>query len=87
MGPTILNRLIGPILPAGNAARFTAYVSAPKEDDQHPRLMVLNAFRRRGGKVLATQGGKLVHYRGFPDRPDYAAPTEIPFASKVEDYD
>ena len=31
--------------------RFSAFVSAPAEDDTHPRKMVLNAFTRRGGRV------------------------------------
>jgi beta-lactamase superfamily II metal-dependent hydrolase len=87
VGPTILNRLIGPILPAGSKPTYSACVSAPKEDDQHPRLMVLNAFWRRGGRVMATQGEKLVISRGFPARGGYSDAKEIPFATKVEDYD
>jgi hypothetical protein len=31
-------------------------VSAPKDDDTHPRKIVLNAFMRRGGEVIATLG-------------------------------
>jgi beta-lactamase superfamily II metal-dependent hydrolase len=87
VGPTILNKLIGPILPAGSQPTYTAYVSAPTDDDQHPRLMVLNAFWRRGGRVLATQGETLSHSRGFPTRAGYYDTNTIPFATKVEDYD
>ena len=36
VGPTILNELLGPIQAEGLPPRFSAYVSAPKEDDQHP---------------------------------------------------
>ncbi len=55
VGPTILNQIIGPMKPEGSATRFSAFVSAPKDDDTHPRKMVLNAFTRRGGAVIATQ--------------------------------
>jgi hypothetical protein len=87
VGPTILNRLVGPILPKGSPSRFFAYVSAPKDDDIHPRKMVLNAFIRRGGNVAATQGEKSLFLGGFPARLDYTALVPLPFSSQVEDYD
>jgi len=37
VGPTILNRLLGSRQPEGSATRFSAFVSAPKDDDTHPR--------------------------------------------------
>ena len=67
VGPSVLNQLLGPIQPEGTT-RFTAFVSAPKDDDTHPRKIVLNAFMRRGGKVIATQGTNKIHYGGFPKR-------------------
>lgn len=87
VGPTVLNALLGPIQQQGAAPRFTAYVSAPKEDDQHPRKIVLNAFMRRGGRVYATQGGNLLHKGGFPQRDGYSAVDPMQFAAKVESYD
>lgn len=87
VGPTILNRLLGPIQPEGSPTRFPAFVSAPKDDDIHPRMMVLNAFTRRGARVVATQGTSKIHYGGFPKRPNYSAAEIIPFTPKVEDYD
>jgi beta-lactamase superfamily II metal-dependent hydrolase len=87
VGPTILNRLLGPIQTEGTTSRFTAFVSAPKEDTTHPRQMVLNAFMRRGGNVLATQGAAKVYYGGFPSRPGYVAATNMQFVAHVEDYD
>ena len=86
VGPTILNRLLGPIQPR-ETERFRAYVSAPKDDDQHPRRIVLNAFIRRGGKVYATQGQDKIHYGGFPRRSDYVDVYPVGFATQVEDYD
>jgi beta-lactamase superfamily II metal-dependent hydrolase len=88
VGPTILNRLLGPIQPESSRSRYTAFVSSPKDDSNHPRKMVLNAFLRRGAKVLATQGEKRVYFGGFPMRPNYHSISQgMPFASVVEDYD
>lgn len=86
VGPTILNRLIGEPLPYGSPATFRAYVSAPKDDDAHPRKIVLNAFTRRGANVYATQGQSIVSYGGFPARPDYVDIYPIPFSQTVEAY-
>jgi len=41
VGPTVLNRLVGPVLPEGiSTSPFSAFVSAPKDDATHPRQMV-----------------------------------------------
>ena len=87
VGPTILDAVIGPIKPNGTAPNASAFVSAPKDDDTHPRKMVLNAFIRRGFKVSATQGKKIVFFGGFPPRSGYGPLNPLPFAPKVEDYD
>jgi beta-lactamase superfamily II metal-dependent hydrolase len=87
VGPTILNRLLGPIQAEGLPTRFLAFVSAPKNDSTHPRQMVINAFLRRGGKVIATQGLSKVHWGGFPVRPGYSSAVAMPFVEQVEDYD
>jgi beta-lactamase superfamily II metal-dependent hydrolase len=65
VGPTLLNELLGPIQPEG-ITRFTTFLSSPKDNDTHPRKIVLNAFIRRGGKVIATQSTNKIHYGGFP---------------------
>jgi beta-lactamase superfamily II metal-dependent hydrolase len=87
VGPSILNTILGPIKPNGAPPHATAFVSAPKNDDTHPRKMVLNAFIRRGYKVGATQGSKIVFWGGFPARQGYGPLTTLPFATQVEDYD
>ena len=87
VGPSILDRLVGPRLPEGTPARFTAVVSAPKDDEKHPRKVVVNAFRRRGAEVLATQGANTLHRSGFPLRPGYGPAIPLPFYPTVEDYD
>lgn len=87
VGPTILNRLIGPVQPQGNSPRFTAFISSPAKDDIHPRKMVVNAFLRRGGRVIATQGQPKIHYGGFPQRAGYVAVESMHLSPQVEEYD
>jgi beta-lactamase superfamily II metal-dependent hydrolase len=87
VGPTILNRLLGEIKLKESDTHFDAFVSAPADDDTHPRKMVLNAFLRRGGKVIATQGTNKIYYGGFPKRDGYVAATPMSFSPKVEAYD
>jgi len=86
VGPTILNTLIGPIQPEG-MVKGMAYVSSPKDDENHPRKIVLNAFIRRGYKVYATQGANKVHCGGFPTRDGYVTSECVNFSTKVEEYD
>jgi beta-lactamase superfamily II metal-dependent hydrolase len=87
VGPSVLNALIGAIVPRGVEPRFAAFVSAPKDDASHPRKIVLNAFMRRGGIVVATQGDNKVHLGGFPLRPGYGPVQPIEFSTFVEAYD
>ncbi|MGR9190528.1 MBL fold metallo-hydrolase [Rhizobium leguminosarum] len=86
VGPTVLNRLVGPILPQGSSSRFAAYISAPADDTKHPRRIVINAFTRRGGLPIATQGNSKVHWGGFPARQGYSNAEPLPFYTEVEEY-
>jgi len=86
IGPTVLTRLLGDKRKESDPTRFTAFVSAPKDDDQHPRRIVLNAFTRRGAKVIGTQGSSKIHYGGFPKRDDYSTAEPLPFFAQVEEY-
>lgn len=87
VGPSVLNRVIGPIQIQSTTPRFDAFVSAPPDDDTHPRKMVLNSFIRRGGRITPTQGMKVIYYGGFPARLGYTAARTIAFSSQVEEYD
>jgi len=87
VGPTILNEIIGPIIPKGSGRKFSAYVSAPRDDDKHPRKMVLNAFIRRGGSVIATQGIAKCYTVGYQFKDNYTPATPTSFAFRVENYE
>jgi hypothetical protein len=87
VGPTILNRLIGPGVSEGQIPHFTAVVSAPKDDSAHPRKIVMNAFMRRVALVLGTQGVATCFGSGFPQRAGYGPATPLSFFPVVEAYD
>jgi beta-lactamase superfamily II metal-dependent hydrolase len=87
VGPTVLDRIVGPIVVEGSDPKSVAFVSAPADDDIHPRKMVVNAFIRRGAKVIATQGSAKIHYGGFPRREGYTSAVPLGFFTEVEDYD
>jgi beta-lactamase superfamily II metal-dependent hydrolase len=85
IGPTILNRLLGPRntqVPGSSVAFVSA---APDGAPKHPAKKVTNAFVRRGAEVVVTRGNSICHQEGAPGRPTWSpAPTE-PLHSSVED--
>lgn len=86
--PSILDRLLGAKLPEGAPIRRHAVVSAPKDDEKHPRKMVINAFTRRGSPVCATQGFYYRHHsQTMPYRGNETPAVPFNFFSRVEDYD
>ncbi|MGA8528805.1 MAG: hypothetical protein WB622_03765, partial [Acidobacteriaceae bacterium] len=87
VGPSVLNELVGPVLRRGAPSKFSAYVSAPKDDETHPRQIVLNAFIRRGGRVFATQGIGKCHTVGYKFKDGYTPVEPLLFESRVEEYD
>lgn len=85
VGPTLLNRLLGPKLGEDKYLR-TAYVSASKDGNpKHPAKRVTNAYRRRGAPVHATQGILKWHYHEAPDREGFSASTALPLYNEVEE--
>ena len=69
VSPTILDRIVGPKLPQDSPEKKKAVVSAPKDDESHPRRVVMNAFLRRGAPVRSTQNSKYrYHSDTMPER-------------------
>jgi hypothetical protein len=64
----------------------SAYVSAAKDDGEHPRRVVTNAFKRRGARVYATKGKGLRHHWNIGDRYGWVPAQELPFYDGVEAY-
>lgn len=86
VGPTILNRIVGPIK-ATESYDKTAFVSASKDGQpKHPAKKVVNAFKRRGANVFATQGKGLWHHSSdAPQRPGWDNATPLPFYKEVDE--
>jgi hypothetical protein len=84
VGPSLLNRMIGPRLshqlPTKTAFVSVAGDSAPK----HPAKKVINAFKRRGAEVHATAGMAKCHFRNAPVRAGWYASEPLPFFFEVE---
>ncbi len=89
VGPAILNIILGPKHPEQNAGQHskTAIVSARKlGEPRHPSRKVVNAFIRRGARVVPTQG-KTICFRGggAPMREGWSNADVLPFSDQVEE--
>ncbi|OEX79917.1 hypothetical protein A0K63_02045 [Campylobacter jejuni] len=84
--PKILNQIIGKIGEKPENS-ITAFVSAGENDENHPRRIVVNAFIRRGCKVVQTKGKIIRHYKNMPEREGWVSVTPLSFFDKVESYE
>jgi beta-lactamase superfamily II metal-dependent hydrolase len=85
VGPQLLNRLIGPKLPNSGTTNKTAIVSAAKDAPKHPAKKVVNAYIRRGARVLATQGVGIQLPFNAPSRYGWVTATPLSFSQEVEE--
>ena len=88
IGPSILNRLVGPPRDINSLSACHAFISAAKEGEpKHPNKRVTNAFNRRVAKVVKTQGATISHFTsGTPSR-GWGPAEPIPFYKEIEDDD
>jgi len=85
LGPSVLDKLLGPKRKKGNLPEYNVFISTSKETDpKHPSKRVVNALIRRGAKVIVTQGSTKRHYS--PEMPDrgWQDATPLPFYNQVE---
>lgn len=80
--PSVLNSWLGGVVPEGYSHGY-AVCSAAKNDLDHPRAKVENAFLRRGYPVYSTKG-QLKYYAEGVSR-GYAAAEPAPFRTQVEE--
>lgn len=86
VGPTVLNRLLGPKRVTDTKIRSAFVSCCPEGEPKHPNKKVMNAFRRRGSPVHATQGSSKWHYSSdAPARANYSASIALPFYPEVEE--
>jgi beta-lactamase superfamily II metal-dependent hydrolase len=88
VSPSVLNRLLGPksASPVSDS-QITAFASAGKGSETHPRKMVVNAFLRRNAKVMVTKGQSICHRHQIDARQGWVAVESLPFSSEVESWD
>jgi beta-lactamase superfamily II metal-dependent hydrolase len=89
VGPTILNRIVGPRLSGPSpSTKMTVVVSAAMEGEpKHPAAKVTNAYKRRGAKVLATQGNNIRVPYDAPPRAGYGPANPVPFKPEADEED
>ena len=87
VAPSILNRIIGPVLQPGGIHPAGCVISAGTEDPSHPRQVVVNALVRRGLHPQVTRGQILRFARGMEDRPGWSPVPALDFSHTVEEYD
>jgi beta-lactamase superfamily II metal-dependent hydrolase len=86
VGPTILDRILGPKDQQQTALVRAAVVSAaPEGEPKHPSKRVTNAFHRRGAFVHATQGATKLHQHDAPPRNGWNDVPALPFYDRVEE--
>jgi len=84
VSPIVLNRIVGKIVEEGSPKTKTAYVSAAKSSDKHPRPAVTNAFIRRGAKVIATKGKPQRSAYNMPNREGWVPATQMEFIEEID---
>ncbi|AVR08331.1 putative hydrolase [Burkholderia thailandensis Phuket 4W-1] len=85
---TVLDRLFGKRRNQTDGSRGTAIASVSKKCETHPRQVVVNAFLRRGFKVLKTKGTGKCHYNNTPNREGWSNCTDyLAFSAKVETWE
>lgn len=84
ISPSLLNHLVGKIIPENASPSKTGFCSAGKNSD-HPLKMVINAFTRRGVKVYKTDGNSICHHFNISfNRPGWGPIKQECFNNTVE---
>lgn len=87
VSPSLLNKLVGKIVPEDSNPTKTAVCSVGKNSD-HPLQMVVNAFIRRGVKVFRTKGAILCHHVGINfNRSGWSSAIKDDFNQNVENWE
>lgn len=81
-----LNLWLGEVGDEDQETRFTAIVSAGKDDQDHPRKVVVRAFMHRAAQVVETKGQKIRFSGGAaPARPGWVSTTPLSYPSGYEE--
>lgn len=83
VNPDILDKLLGK--KGQKTQNKTAFVSVSKNSKIHPRQSVINAFIRRGCKVIATRGSTKRYYKGMPEREGWIKEESLEFKNRFKE--
>ncbi|KKC51495.1 ComEC/Rec2 family competence protein [Porphyromonas gulae] len=84
VSPSLLDNILGSILDEGSTPTKTSFVNTSKGCLDHPKKSVVNAFIRRGVKVIATNGSTICRRSGYPSRPGWVPLTPLTLSNHVE---
>ena len=85
VSPSILDRLLGSRKPSNDGITTkTAFVSAANGSSTHPRSAVVNAFLRRGAKVIATPDSAKRFHCKMPPRCGWREAKSLAFSYAAE---
>ena len=84
VSPDLLDKLLGPILPEGSPAKKTSFVNTSKGSPEHPKKSVVNAFIRRGVKVITTKGYRICYRSGYSPRVGWGSVQPLSLSHEVE---
>jgi hypothetical protein len=87
ISPKMLDYIIGPQVHQGQTRSTHCVISAGKEDQDHPRQVVVNALWRRGLQPNVTRNGIIRCHSGLKQRDGWTTAQPMPFSTKVERYD
>jgi hypothetical protein len=78
-------RLPGP--PAEGSETFTAIISAARDDDDHPRKVVVRALKHRGANIISTDDGEGTKRtsRNAPARSGWESATPVAYPDEMEE--
>lgn len=84
VGPQVLNKIIGNIVDEGTKKGTIAFISCAPGSDKHPHQAVINAFTRRGVKVIATEGTGKRHHNDAPSREGWISATPREYVTNYQ---
>lgn len=84
VSPSVLDQILGPRLKDTCHCHKTAFVNTSKGCPDHPKKSVVNAFMRRGVKVIATNGSRICYRSGYPPREGWQSASPLEFSPEVE---
>ncbi|HHA1755460.1 TPA: ComEC/Rec2 family competence protein [Enterobacter kobei] len=83
ISPELLDKIIGNIMPEGEKRNVTAMISCAG-GHKHPHQAVINAFTRRGAKVITTEGTMKRHGYKAPTREGWSTATPREFLKNYQ---